>query len=115
MSHLTSARMIVVDALRTVDGLTVRDSLPDATPSEALAVVMLERSEPDVTGCVLATTIRVLLAVPQTEPGVADAALELWHDPCLDALPESVEWNSTTRTVYRDSTPCLDLSLTVRS
>ena len=36
------------------------------------------------------------------------------HDDVVDGLGPAIVWESTLRTVYRDTTPCLDLTLTVR-
>jgi hypothetical protein len=111
---LTAARTQLVEALGTLPGLTVRNALPDATPSEPLAIVLLDRASPDQTACAVEIQLRIIVTVPQTEPGPADDAVEDWHDRILSALPASASWDSSVRTVYRDTNPAIDITVTVR-
>ena len=82
-----------------------------------LMVIQTSAAPGAVPGAWLDCSLRVVLAVPRTEPGAADDELDAWLLDVLGALEtddtQGIRWSSATRSVLDESWPSYDIELLV--
>ena len=82
-----------------------------------LMVIMASIAPGAVPGSWLDCSMRVILAVPWTEPGRADEELDAWLLDVLAALEtddtHGIRWSSAARSVLDESWPSYDIELLV--